>query len=406
MNEIAIFGLSALFICFSLATFFLSRIPLEIFTNDYDYKLDPLLAVFFTMLLGGIGCYYFFPDQYDTIKDYTCFDFIVPFIFAGIIYFCYLLGVNSITNIVLFLLSLAISFMQPDDFRLFDGHLIFWQDRIIVAILLFIISKGLGILNGLGVIASAQFIVVMAITAILAYLGVIPKVLAIIGMAYTGAMLAFAFYSWPPEKLVITNGGFVTLGFILGCFMLNVCVEHSGASMFIASSFLFTEVGYAIYKRFILNIYQEHYYMNTSYYDISEDGLHEKPVVIGVLKIFFINILLAVLQVAAKENVALPVFSVALNMWMLSVLAGDATSIQIFSITRWGFSSIKKALNYNNNKEKIQTEIIESEEVFEIEEPIKEVKKSTKTKKTTKTKQQKNTSRKKTSKITSSLKTK
>ncbi len=403
MNEVVIFGLSALFICFTVTNFFLSRIPLEIYAEDYDYRLDPLFTVFFVMLLGGIGCFMFFPPYFDTVKDYGYLDFILPFVFSGVIYFCYLLGIDVITNIVSILLCLIMAFIQPDDFRMFNGYLPYWQDRLLIAGLLFVISKGMSLLNGLGAIASAQFMLVMLTSATLAYFGVAPKLLAVVGAAYGGAMLAFTFFSWPPEKLIMTNGGFASIGFILGCFMLNMSVEYSATSMFIATSFLFTEVGYVLYNRYILNHKKEQAYMNSTYYNISNEGEYEREVVIGVMKIFFVNFLLSILQIASDENVALPFFSVALNMWMLSVLAGDATSMQMFSITKWGFRSIKGMISgKNKNEENIEQT---SEVATELKEETKK-EKTTKNKKNTKSTQSTVKPKKPTTKKVSSKKSK
>lgn len=91
--------------------------------------------------------------------------------------------------------------MQPDDFRLFPEYLSPTEDKIAVAAILIAISKGLGLMNGLGAIASMQFITVMAVSAVLAYFGILPQLTGALALAYAGVMLAFAFLSWPPESL-------------------------------------------------------------------------------------------------------------------------------------------------------------------------------------------------------------
>lgn len=353
MSEFALFGISSMLICFTIATFILSRIPTNIITDEYDVKLDPLCPVLGVMFLGALGVYTFFPQHFDTIKEYGIIDFILPFIFAGIIYFCYLIGIEALTNIVIFILSLVISFIQPDSFLLFSGNLSFWLDRLVVALILFVISKGLGIMNGLGGIACLQFITVMIVSVILSHFGVAPQILACLALAYIGTILAFTFYSWPPEKLIMTNGGFTAIGFVLGCFVINMSVEYADASMFIACSYLFTEVGFVIYNRFLLNQKEEYAFMNTKYYSISNDGNYEDYVVKGTLKIFAVNVFLAVLQITANERLALPFFSVMLNLWLLSIISGETKPEDVMSITKIGFKSVKRIFGRDEKKQPV-----------------------------------------------------
>ena len=77
MNQVVIFGIIAMLVCFGVANFFLSRIPSDIYNNEYDKDLDPLLPVFGTMLLGGLGVFLFSSSQYDNIKNYNFMDFVL-----------------------------------------------------------------------------------------------------------------------------------------------------------------------------------------------------------------------------------------------------------------------------------------------------------------------------------------
>ena len=350
MSEFALFGISTLFICFTIATFILSRIPTNIISAEYELKIDPLWPVLTIMLLGAICVYCFFPQQFDAVKDYGFVDFSLPFILAAIIYFCYLIGIDWLTNIIIFISSLIISFMQPNNFLIFSGELPLWQDRLIVTLVLFIITRGLGIMNGLGGLASIQFITVMIISVVLSYFGAAPKILACLALCYIGTMLAFACFSWPPEKLIMTNGGFTAIGFVLGCFVINMSVEYADASMFIACSYIFTEVGYLIYNRFLLNQEEEYAFMNTKYYSISNNGEYEEYVVKNSLKIFAVNMFLAVLQISANERFALPFFSIMINMWLLSIISGETKPEDVMSMTKLGLKSVKRIFESNDKK--------------------------------------------------------
>ena len=68
MSEVILFGIGAMLTCFTIATFFLSRIHADIHTKEYDIKLDPLVGMLVSMFVGGLGVYFFFPDYFDNIK--------------------------------------------------------------------------------------------------------------------------------------------------------------------------------------------------------------------------------------------------------------------------------------------------------------------------------------------------
>jgi len=350
MNEILVYGVSALLICFTVLTFLLNRLPTDIFPEDYEFKLDPFWYVFAVMFLGGTAVYFLFPTVPDMVHAYKYTDILIAFGFAVLIYFTYLLDVGLITNLVTFGAALAISYMQPDDFRLFANHLTPWQEKLAIAAIIFVISRGMGLLNGLGAIASMQFCAVMVSIVILAHFGALPHLMGALALAYLGTMIAFTFFSWPPEKIVMSHGAFSSFGFIMACFMLNGAAEFSDASMLIACSYLITEIAVALYNRFLCHDVQPELFMCTSYYKTSENGKYEAGVARGVLKILVIDIVLAMVQIAASERLALPIFAFALNLWFLSILSGDTNPNEMFSLTRLGKSAIKRVISKKKSK--------------------------------------------------------
>ncbi|MBP3687729.1 MAG: hypothetical protein J6J35_05140 [Alphaproteobacteria bacterium] len=350
MSDILMIGIGAMLICFTVATFFLSRLQTDVFPEEYEFALDPFWYVIGIMFVGGLGAYFLCPTFSDMIKTYSWVDFALPFIFAFIIYGAYLLDVEWVTSLVTFAAALAISFMQPDEFSLFAPHLTPLEDKFAVALIIFVISKGLGLLNGLGGIASMQFLTVMAVVIALVYFNALPNLLGVIAAAYFGTMLAFAFFSFPPEKIVMSDGAFSSLGFVMGCFMLNGANEYAESSMFIAVAFLMVETGRAFYERFILRRNIDMAFMNTAYYKISNNGAYEKGVVYGVFKILFINLVLAVMQIAASERFAVPFFAAALDVWFLSILSGDTKPQEFLSLIKTVARFLFKKKNKTDKK--------------------------------------------------------
>jgi len=351
MNELLIYGVSGLLICFTVLTFLLSRIQTDIFPEDYEFKLDPFWYLLAVMFIGVTVIYFIFPKLPDMVGTYGYINMLVPFIFAVLIYGGYLLGSGWLTNLITLGGALTLSYMQPNDFMLFPDKLTLWQDRLVVAVILFVISKGMSLLNGLGAIGSLQFCTIMVSGALLAYFGALPHFLGAIALVYLGCMLAFTIFSWPPEKIVISHGAFATFGFIMGAFMLNAATEFSEVSMLVASAFIVTEIVSALYNRYICNNKTPELYMNTSYYRISNDGEYELGVVRGVLKILCINVVLSLMQIAAADRLAMFVFSVALNFWFLSILSGDSQPEDLVSLSKWGKKIAKGVFSKKKKKE-------------------------------------------------------
>lgn len=351
MNEMLVYGISSLMVCFTILTFILYRVPNDIFPENYEFHLDPFWYVIGIMFLGCSAIYFIYPKVPDMVHEYHYLSLLLPFIFAVLIYVAYIFTNDWIVNLLTLGFGFIICCLQPDDFQLFSDKLAPWQDKLAIMFILFFISKGLSLLNGLPAIASIQFSVVMVSAALLAYLGALPQILGVIALTFLGCMLAFCFFSWPPEKLIFSHGGFQALGFVMGCFMLTSSTEFADAPMCIAMSYLITEVGLALYNHYICGDKTEYLYMSTSYYKTSQDEQYTLGVVRGVLKIMIINVVLSMVQIAAADRLALPVFSVALNLWLLSILSGDTNPEDVISLTRWGKKVIKGAFSKSKKAE-------------------------------------------------------
>lgn len=349
MSELMSYGLTALFGCFIALTFFLNRIQTDLFPEEYEFALDPFWYVISVMFLGGTLVYFTFPSLPDMVHKLKYTQIILPFVFALLVYLSFLFELDMLGNIILLGASLVMSYMLPNDFVLVPDCLTFWQDRLVTAGILFIFSKGLGLLNGIGGIASLQFSAVMIVVAVLAHLGALPYLLGAIALAYLGAMVAFAFFNWPPEKLYLSNHAFEAIGFIMACFMLCAAQEFAEMPVLIAGAYIITEILFALYDRYMNNHKTDEFYMNTSYYQISNDGEYDLGICRGIMKLLFINGVLAIVQILASQQYALFIFAVLLDFWLLSIMSGKTEPQSVFSLTRWGFRSISGLLQKNKD---------------------------------------------------------
>lgn len=340
MNELMTYGLSAMLICFTVLTFVLSRFQTNVFPEEYEFALDPFWYIISVLFIGGTAAYFVFPTLPDMVHEFKYVQILLPFIFAVLIYFCFLFEFDILGNLIMLSAAGVISYMLPDNFTLSSSYLNLWQDRLVTALLMFVFAKGLGLLNGIGAIAGMQFSAIMLAFVLLAHFGALPYVLGVIAFAYLGTMIAFLFFSWPPEKIYLSNHAFEALGFIMASFMLSGAEEFAEAPIAIAGSLIITEVLFALYDRYMNYNKTEALFMNTSYYKTSQDGKYDLGVCRGVLKILIIDVVLALAQILATDQYALLIFTVLLNWWLLSILAGTSKPQPMFSVTKWGFKAV------------------------------------------------------------------
>jgi UDP-N-acetylmuramyl pentapeptide phosphotransferase/UDP-N-acetylglucosamine-1-phosphate transferase len=352
MNDFVLYSAIALFSCFFVAYFLLNKIDSDLIPPEYEVGIDPFWSIWGTMLLGGIIAFHFYPVNFDMVFDYSYITFIFPVIFALLIYLCYLFELDLASNIFIFIGGLIASYMAPSDFILFPKLQYVFLDKLAIATIILVISKGFTLLNGLPAVSSIQCLTILLSIFALAYIGVLPQVLAVVAMAYFGVILAFTFFSWPPEKLILSQGAYSALGFIIACLMFNASVEYAESSMFVAASYLITEILVFMYNRFILGIRKSWNFMHTSYFKLSNEGKYTEEVINGLCRIMIVNIVLAVAQIYCPSRVAFPVFSIFTNFWFISILSGEAKPLQFLSITRLGGAALGSIFKKKTTKKR------------------------------------------------------
>ena len=137
----------------------------------------------------------------------------------------------------------------------------------------------------------------------------------------------------------------------MACFMHSAATEFAEASVFIAASYLVTEIFVSFYNHFIVRDKTTDLFMSTAYYRSSHNGQFENGVARGILKILLIDIVLSLMQIAASERFALPFFAVMLNLWFLSILSGDTKPEQLFSLSKIGKKAIKGLFSKKSSKQ-------------------------------------------------------
>ena len=352
MNDFIFYCIIALLGCFCLAYYLLNRIDSDIIPESYDASLDPFWTIWGVMFVGGICAFHFYPDNMDMIFEYKHITFIAPLIFAILIYICYLLEFDLISNLLIFIGGLVVSYMTPDDFRLLPHLPYEFLDKAAIALIILIISKGFVLLNGLPAIASMQCLTILLSIFILSYFEILPQVLAVVAMAYFGAIVAFTFFSWPPEKLILSQGAYSALGFVIACLMFNASVEYAESSMFVAASYMITEILVFLYNRFILGSKTRWGFMNTSYFKLSGEGEFTLEMISALYKVMIVNIILSIAQVYCPSRLAFPVFSIFTNLWFLSILSGEAKPIQFLPISRIGYNFLGDLIKKKGKRNK------------------------------------------------------
>lgn len=356
MSDFVFYSVIVLLSCFSIAYYCLNKIDADLIPESYELSLDPFWSIWGTMLVGGCLAFHFYPDNFDMIMIYKYTTFIIPLFFALLVYICYLFEQDLLSNVLMFIGGLVVSYMAPDDYMLFPEIPYLILDKILIAVIIFVIAKSFMLLNGLPGVASIQALTILLSIFLLSYFGALPQVLAVVAMAYFGAIIAFAFFSWPPEKLILSQGAFSALGFIIVCLMFDASVEYAESSMLVASSYLITELLVFIYNRYLLGIKKTWGFMNTIYFKLSNEGEFTNAILSALYKIMIVNIILSIAQIYCYSRIAFPIFSVLANFWFLAILAGEAEPLRILSISRMGVSIfgglLRKKQNNKIDKEK------------------------------------------------------
>ena len=110
MNDFIFYSIVTLVVCFGIAYYLLSRIDSDIIPESYDAQLDPFWTIWGVMLIGGVCAFHFYPENADMIYNYKHITFILPLIFAILIYFCYLFEFDFASNaLVLYHTALCIA---------------------------------------------------------------------------------------------------------------------------------------------------------------------------------------------------------------------------------------------------------------------------------------------------------
>ena len=352
MNELMTYGLSSMLICFTVLTFALNRFQTDVFPEEYEFALDPFWYIISVLFLGGTVTYFVFPALPDMVVELKYVQILLPFIFAVLIYFCFLFEFDVLGNLMMLGAAGVITYMLPDGFALFPKHLTLWQDRLATVGLMFTFAKGLGLLNGIGAVAGMQFAAIMLAAVLLAHFGALPYVLGAIAFAYLGTMIAFLFFSWPPEKIYLTHHAVDAIGFVMASFMLSAAEEFAEAPIAIAGSLIISEVLFALYDRYFNYHKTDALFMNTSYYKTSQGGEYDLGVSRGVMKILVIDVVLCLAQILATDQHALLIFAVLFNLWLLSILSGSSKPQPMFSVTKLGFKAVSGIFKKSSKSDK------------------------------------------------------
>jgi len=333
--------------------FCLMRIVLQLIPatgSSYSFRKD--MWVYMTLLsaAGIIGIYYFSPDYADSLIGLSPKTMALVLFLSFLIYFAFLLETSWLFYAVTAAASLGTTFLWPDSALAFEGFLPPLADHLSAALLLFIFTVSVKLLNGVPGIFSIFAITICGGAALIAAIGGMPLILGFIGAYWAGLWLGHLNVC---DHVRLNNGICASMGFLLGWILLSGCVELAGSSMLVLSMFLFAEICWALWHRFIFNDKKIDLSENTAYGMAYEKGLTEAAIRISVGKIGIVNTIFAGFQLFASNFYSVPIFVFLANIWLLNILSNvglndyslQETNRQLIKSVKSGIADFKKSFS-------------------------------------------------------------
>ncbi len=333
--------------------FFLMRIILQFIPangSSYSFRRDMWVYITLLSAAGIVGIYYFAPDYADSIIGLFPKTMAFVLFLSFLIYFAFLLETPWLFYTITATASLGTTFFWPENALVFEGFMPPLADHLSAALLLFIFTVGTKLINGVSGIFSLFAVTICGGAAMIAIIGGLPLILGFIGAYWAGLWLGHLNVC---DHVRLNNGICASMGFLLGWMLLSGCIELAGPSMLILPMFLFAEICWALWHRFILNDKKIDLSENTAYGMAYEKGLSEAAIRIAVGKIGIVNIIFAGFQLFASNFYSVPIFVFLANIWLLNILSHvglndytlQETNRQLIKSIKSGIDDFKKSIS-------------------------------------------------------------
>ncbi len=303
---------------------------------EYTVKKDVWTYMWLLSLVFVLGLYFILPDFHDMIHEFECGKTLVVFILSAFIYVAFLIEVRWLFYVTMAISSAIVTFLFPDTGLIFEGYLPFWVEKLIVFTFVFFITFFIKILNGMFTIFPIFVLSGLLGMSFISMLGGAPLFFGLLASLLIGMWLAFLRFNYFGE-IALNEGACASAGFLLAVFFVQGAIELSGPSMLVLLSYLVAEVLWVLIRRFLWRIKEQELYYNTAYFVCYTKDITSHAIIVSIVKIGIINVIFSCFQLYAPNPFSIPVFALAVNLWLLNILYHASENNLSFSRTNENF---------------------------------------------------------------------
>jgi len=320
------------------------------FKNDalesYQFTKDPYIYIFLILLTGFVFVGFFAADFKDLIVPFRFIWLLASFLFAGVIYFLFLLGIDKLVNLGVILLSFVGAFGFVDRSSALDLIPVApWLTIAGIAIIMSMITLSARVLIGLPGIFAMVMVMLSLGLILIACAGGVPFYLGLMAAVMFGVFACvFQFNKWE-RQLKINEGAVISFMFLFCMLLLQGVNELAASSMFILTIYVLLELLWSSFFYYLLRSREPHLFYDTVYFSIFERGVLLSSVYTVVFKLCAINIVFALFQLYAQNAFTLPCLGLVINFWLLSkVFYADNETKSIKEINKNFVEDVKKEI--------------------------------------------------------------
>lgn len=311
----------------------------------YRFKTDPYIYTFLMLLIGFCVIGWLSSGCQDCVFGFDFKLIATTFLFAGLIYALFLLEMEKLSVLAVFVFSIvnAFCFIQKD--ALMATNVIPWQAEVLaVGVFLGLVTYSSKMFIGLSGAFSLMISMMSLGVVLIAYAGGIPWFIGFMGVAMTGVFICIFQYNRQSVKFQLNEGAVMSATFIFCSLLLQGVNEFAAPSMFILTIYMLMELLFGLFKQYALRKKEPDLYLHAFYWQAVERGFSVYGVHVLLIKLCIMNILLALFELYSPNVVTLPVAAVFINCWLLSKVYYADRKMTLKEVNREFVDNVKKEI--------------------------------------------------------------
>ena len=309
----------------ALCGFMVSRIALGVLVSkmqgrSYALKYDAWLYLLSLVFIGSLSIGYFTPVFHDQIVSLNLSSVILTVFLAAFIYAAFTLDNPWILNGAIILSIIALLCLLPPENIVLSSTYPLLADRLILFSFLLFLTRASTVLNAQNGIFIIYALTVCFGLMFMAVFGGVPLILGGFAAVIGGILSGFFNINALQEKIAFNKGACISASFLLSALVLYASAEYAFSSTLILTCYLPIEFIWAIVNYYLRHNKGAALSEGAAYSTLLSQDSSLYAVWVALAKIGVVNIILACFQLYAPNRFSLPIFTVILNLWLLSRL--------------------------------------------------------------------------------------